>query len=119
MRLRTWPQTSLHTLDTHSRWTPYRNRALIAHLSDATPVEADTRYLTVQQNWRGNYSAPTILILRTVIPQLLVGTQEVTLHLEAGLLPLVDPEVEVEAEEEEEVEADLDQKTNLQAEVKE
>ena len=49
-----------------------------------------------------------ILILKTVTLQLLVGTQEVTLHLEAGPLPLVDPEVELEAEEEEEVEADLD-----------
>ena len=119
MRSRTWPQTNLHTLAIHSRWIPYRNRALTAHLSDATPVGADTKYLIAQQNWRGNYSVPTILISRTVTPQQHVGTQEVTLHLEAGLLPLADPEVEVEAEEEEEVEADLDPRTNLQAEVKE
>ena len=82
-------------------------------------MEVDTKYLTVQRSWRGNYTVPTILILRTVIPQQHVGIQEVPLHPEAVLLPLADPEVGVEAEEEEEVEADLDHRTNLQAEVKE
>ena len=119
MRSRIWPQTSPHTQVTHSRWTPYRNRALRVHLSDVTPVEVDTKCLTVQQSWRGNYSVPTILTLRTVIPQQHVGILEVPLHPEAGLLPLADPKAGVEAEEEEEVEADLDHRTNLQAEVKE
>ena len=119
MRSRTWPQTNPHTLATHSRWIPYRDRAPIAHLSDATPVGADTRYPIAQQNWRGNYSVPTIPSSRTATPQQYVGIQEVTPHLEAGLLHLADPEVEVEAEEGEEVEADLDPRTNLQVEVKE
>ena len=83
-------------------------------------VGVDTKYLTVQRSWRGNYTVPTIPILKTVIPQQHVGIQEIPLDPEAVLLPLADPEVGVEAEEEDqEVEVDLNLRTNPQAEVKE
>ena len=119
MRSRTWPQTSPHPT-THSRWMPCINRALRVHLSSVTPVEVDTKYLTVQRSWRGNYTVPTIPTLKTVIPQQHVGIQEIPLDPEAVLLPLADPEVGVEAEEEDqEVEVDLNLRTNPQAEVKE
>ena len=72
------------------------------------PVEAHTRCRTVQQSWRENYSALTILILKIATLQLLVVTQQVALHLEAGPLLLVDLEVEPEDEAEVEAEANLD-----------
>ena len=118
MRSRTWPQTSPHPT-THSRWMPCINRALRVHLC-VTLVEVDTKCLTVQQSWKGNYTVPIIPVLKTVIPHQHVGIQEVPLDPEAVLLPLADPEVGVEAEEEDpEVEVELNHRTNLQAEVKE
>ena len=125
MRSRTWPQIDPHTLATHSRWTPYRDRAPPIHMSNAMPVGADTRYPIAQQSWRGNYSVPTIPSSKTAIPQQYVGMQEVTQHLEAVLLHLAEAvllhlaEAEVEAEDGEEAEADLVPRMNLQVEMRE
>ena len=114
MKLKTWLLTNPHTLDTsHTRWTPYRNRPLAAHLSSAMPAEAHTKCRTVRPNWRGGCSAPTTPTSKTAILQLFAVTQQVTLNPEAGPL-LVDLVVVVEGEvEEEEAEPDLEINSQL------
>ena len=114
MKLKTWLLTNPHTLDTsHTRWTPYRNKHLSAHLSSATPAVAHTKCRTVWPNRKGGCSAPTTPTSKIATIHLFAVTQQVTLNPEAGPL-LVGPVVVVEVEvEEEEAEPDLEMNSQV------